>query len=92
MDTPRIVGAGPSMRALCEEIGQRHAINQVVPWDGQRRKLSPSERIQARVLNLLTARKLLDGVQEEFALTAPRCSGGLGSAPRTSSLTPSAGR
>ncbi len=69
MDTPRTVGAGPLLRALCEDLGIRNTIDQVVPWDPQRCKLSPGERIQALVLNLLTARQPLYRVPEEFALT-----------------------
>jgi hypothetical protein len=52
MDTPRTVGAGPLLRALCEELGLRDPIDQVVSWDPQRCKLSPGERIQALVLNV----------------------------------------
>jgi hypothetical protein len=69
MDTPRTVAAGPLLRALCEELGLRDTIDQVVPWDPQRCKLSPGERIQALVLNILTTRQPLYRVQEEFALT-----------------------
>lgn len=78
MDTPRTVGAGPLLRALCEELGLRDPIDQVVSWDPQRCKLSPGERIQALVLNLLTARQPLYRVQEEFALTDPALLLGVG--------------
>ncbi len=60
MDTPRTVGAGPLLRALCEHLGIRNTMDQVVPWDRQRCKLSPGERIQALVLNLKTSAPSLE--------------------------------
>nr|WP_242848409.1 IS1634 family transposase [Sulfobacillus thermosulfidooxidans] len=69
MPTPVVVGAGPVIRALCEEIGFIEAINQTVAWDSQRCHLSPGERIFALVVNLLTARRPLYRVHEQFQLT-----------------------
>jgi len=66
--TPRVVGAGPVLRALCEEIGLVAAIDAVVPWDRARCRLSPGERILALGLNLLTARQPLYRVQEQYTL------------------------
>ncbi len=43
----------------------------MVAWDPPICKLSPGERIQALVLNLLTVRQPLYRVQAEFALTDP---------------------
>ncbi|AEJ38307.1 IS4 family transposase [Sulfobacillus acidophilus TPY] len=69
MNTPDIVGAGPVIRALCEEIGLVAAIDQCVQWDPERCHLSPGERILALVINVLTARQPLYRVHEPLALT-----------------------
>jgi hypothetical protein len=69
MPTPLVVGAGPVIRALCEEIGLVEAVNQTVAWDPQRCHLSPGERIFALIVNLLTARQPLYRVHEPFQLT-----------------------
>ncbi|SMC03499.1 Transposase [Sulfobacillus thermosulfidooxidans DSM 9293] len=69
MPTPLVVGAGPVIRALCEEIGLVEAVNQTVAWDAQRCHLSPGERIFALIVNLLTARQPLYRVHEQFQLT-----------------------
>lgn len=79
--TPRVVGAGPVLRALCEEIGLVGAMDAVVPWDRARCRLSPGERILAVVLNLLTARQPLYRAQEQYTLADPPLLLGTGITP-----------
>jgi hypothetical protein len=69
METPR--GPDRSYGLGVRTSGSGETIDQVVAWDPPRCKLSPGERIQALVLNLLTVRQPLDRVQAEFALTDP---------------------
>jgi hypothetical protein len=90
--TPRVVGAGPVLRALCEEIGLVGAIDAVVPWDRVRCRLSPGERILALVLNLLTARQPLYRVQNSTRSPTPRCSWAPASPRRIFRMTRSGGR
>ncbi len=59
MLTPMVVGAGPVIRTLCEEIGFVEAVNQTVAWDSPRGHLSPGERLFALIVHWLTARRPL---------------------------------
>lgn len=69
MQEPKVVGAGPLIRALCEAIGLREVIDENLAWDDRRCKLSPGERIQALMINILTRRRPLYRVWETFEET-----------------------
>lgn len=69
MQEPKVVGAAPLIRAMCEAIGLREVIDENVEWDDRRCKLSPGERIQALILDLLTGRQPLYHVWESFEQT-----------------------
>jgi transposase len=66
---PKLVGAAPLIRAMCEAIGLREVIDENVEWDDRRCKLSPGERIQALVIDVLTGRHPLYHVWEGFERT-----------------------
>lgn len=65
----KVVGAGPLIRAMCEGIGLREVIDENLEWDERRCKLSPGERIQALIVNILTSRRPLYRVWEGFTET-----------------------
>ena len=75
MNTPlqpaAVVGAGPILATVARRIGLVATIDQMVPWDATRCRLSPGERILALILNLLTERQPLYQVDDAFRLTDP---------------------
>ena len=75
MNTPpqpaAVVGAGPILAAVARRMGLVATIDQLVPWDAARCRLSPGERILALILNLLTEREPLYQVDDAFRLTDP---------------------
>ena len=70
-DTPRLVGAGPLVRAVCQAIGLQEIIDQHVSWDPARCKLSPGERILALIINILTQHRPVYRVWETFERSDP---------------------
>ncbi|NLN87855.1 MAG: DUF4277 domain-containing protein, partial [Syntrophomonadaceae bacterium] len=50
-------GAAPQIAARCDEIKLADTINQLVMWDDKQCKLSPGTRIEAIIINVLSARK-----------------------------------
>ena len=76
-----MVGAAPLVRAMCEAIGLRTLIDQQLEWDEARCKLSPGERIQALILNILTGHQPLYRVWESFEDTDCELLLGRGVAP-----------
>lgn len=85
MDIPprpgAVVGAGPLLRAMARHIGLVETIDRTVPWDPDRCRLSPGERILALCVNLLTEREPLYRVQEAYTLTDPALLLGQGITP-----------
>ena len=47
---PMRVDAGPLVRAICEQLDVICIVNEAVPWDRQRCKLSPGELICALII------------------------------------------
>lgn len=59
-------GAGPLVAAMCQEIGLREIVDNMVKWDRKQCRLSPGTLIEALVVNVLTARKPLYRVEEFY--------------------------
>jgi transposase len=66
----RSVGALPLLRQLSRDIGLVEVIDQLVQWDPTRCRLSPGQRIEALVLNILAGRSPLYRVAEFYEDTA----------------------
>ena len=66
-----VVGAGPLVRQMADEIGLIALINRMVTWDPVRTKVSPGERIFAMVL-AWTRRFIVErnGLLRTFCYTA----------------------
>jgi hypothetical protein len=47
---PMRADAGPLVRGLCDQLAIASVINQMVPWDAQRCKLSPGELITVLII------------------------------------------
>jgi Transposase len=74
MDTDRVesrvLGALPLLLHICRAIGLAETIDEMVPWDPTRCRLSPGKRIEALVLNILAGRTPLYRVAEFYEDTA----------------------
>lgn len=66
----RILGALPLLLQICRAIGLAETIDEMVPWDRARCRLSPGKRIEALVLNILAGRTPLYRVAEFYEDTA----------------------
>ena len=66
----RAVGALPLLRQLSGDIGLVEVIDTLVQWDPTRCRLSPGQRIEALVLNILAGRRPLYRVAEFYEDTA----------------------
>lgn len=66
----RIVGPLPLLQRLVRAIGIPDVINEAVKWDPARRILSPGERIEALILNILGGHRPLYRVHEFYEDTA----------------------
>jgi transposase len=66
----RVVGPLPALLGLLRSIGLAEVINAEVRWDPARCRLSPGERIEALVVNILAGQRPLYRVCEFFRDTA----------------------
>lgn len=66
----RVVGALPLLQRISRAIGLVEVIDQLVPWDETRCRISPGQRIEALVLNILAGRFPLYRVHEFYEDTA----------------------
>jgi hypothetical protein len=66
----RTVGPLPLLQRLIRAIGIPDVINDSVRWDPTRRVLSPGERIEGLILNILGGQRPLYRVHEFFEETA----------------------
>lgn len=66
----RSVGALPLLQQISQAIGLVDTINDLVTWDPTRCRLSPGQRIEALVLNILAGRMPLYRVAEFYEDTA----------------------
>lgn len=66
----RLVGALPLLQRIGRDIGLVEVIDQMVPWDEMRCRISPGRRIEALVLNILAGRFPLYRVHQFYADTA----------------------
>ena len=64
-----VVGAGPLVRQMADEIGLIALINRMVTWDPVRTKVSPGERIFAMVLDILMGHSPLYRVEDRLSST-----------------------
>lgn len=64
-------GAAPQIAARCDEIKLADTINQLVMWDDKQCKLSPGTRIEAIIINVLSARKPLYKIESYYEQQAP---------------------
>ena len=66
----RVVGALPLLQRISQAIGLVEVIDQMVPWDETRCRISPGRRIEALVLNILAGRFPLYRVHQFYEDTA----------------------
>jgi len=66
----RIAGALPQLQRITKAIGLVETIDQLVPWDPARCRLSPGTRIEALILNILAGRRPLYRVTDFYEDTA----------------------
>ena len=66
----RIAGALPLLQRITKAIGLVETIDQLVPWDPTRCRLSPGTRIEALILNILAGRRPLYRVADFYEDTA----------------------
>jgi transposase len=64
-------GSAPLIAAMCDEIKLAETINQMVTWDDKQCKLSPGTRIEAIIVNILSARKPLYKIEESYERQDP---------------------
>ena len=64
-------GAAPLIAAMCDEIKLAETINQLVTWDDKQCKLSPGTRIEAIIVNVLSARKPLYKIESFYEKQDP---------------------
>ena len=64
-----VVGAGPLVRQMADEIGLIALVNRMLTWDQIRTKVSPGERIFAMVLDILLGHSPLYRVEDRLAST-----------------------
>lgn len=64
-------GAAPLIAAMCDEIKLADTINQLVMWDDKQCKLSPGTRIEAIIINVLSARKPLYKIESFYEQQDP---------------------
>lgn len=63
--------SAPLVAALCDEIKVAEIINQLVTWDDKQCMLSPGTRIEALIVNVLSARKPFYRVQSFYEYQDP---------------------
>ena len=66
---PMRVDAGPLTRSICDQLDVISIINEAVPWDRQRCKLSPGERICALIISCFLRQRPLYRVFLSFLTT-----------------------
>lgn len=66
----RVAGALPLLQRITKAIGLVETIDQMVPWDPARCRLSPGTRIEALILNILAGRSPLYRVADFYEDTA----------------------
>ncbi len=71
-------GAAPQIAARCDEIKLADTINQLVMWDDKQCKLSPGTRIEAIIINVLSARKPLYKIESYYEQQDPEVLWGKG--------------
>ncbi len=64
-------GAAPLIAAMCDEIKLADTINQLVMWDDKQCKLSPGTRIEAIIINVLSARRPLYKIESFYEQQDP---------------------
>lgn len=64
-------GSAPLIAGMCDEIKLAETINQMVVWDDKQCKLSPGTRIEAIIVNTLSARKPLYKIEEFYGRQDP---------------------
>jgi hypothetical protein len=66
---PLRVDAGPLVRAICDQLDVVSVLNEALPWDRRRCKLSPGERIQALIISCFLRPRPLYRVGLSFLTT-----------------------
>ncbi len=64
-----VVGVGPLVRQMADEIGLIALVNRMLTWDPVRTKVSPGERFFAMVLDILMGHSPLYRVEDRLAST-----------------------